>query len=437
MAQRTVAFYDGEYIGIESIFTVINGKQINIADKVEKLRALGRAGKLLCSCGCGAKLTVVAGERCLKEQHFRLQEGENEVECHLITEGKTSIDSKIVLKCWLEDKLKVDDIESRVPINLIEDTKRKYEFTLLSQSRKIAISYYHDKVNLSDEKLDILDSNSKNINLIYIVDIMNGGVLYQYPESLMKIQVRQGYGLYLDIDDVDYFKARLKAVYYIQDVDNLWKEVTFADDNLSCFDITSDGKISYNGKLLEEFMQESTLQFIDTQEQIKFQREQEELRRAEMEKQRLEEENRRREEMARLEQERRLGKERVEKAAKEAHELFLKNLAINLEQQETPVRDASGKRWIKCKYCGKISTEKDFPSFGGKGSVNLGICNDCYDNSFEIKDNVNYESKIKVVFNPNICPECGSKLVERKGYRGLFIGCSGFPQCRYTRNSKK
>ena len=30
MAQRTVALCNGEYIGIESIYTVVNGKQINI-----------------------------------------------------------------------------------------------------------------------------------------------------------------------------------------------------------------------------------------------------------------------------------------------------------------------------------------------------------------------------------------------------------------------
>jgi len=30
------------------------------------------------------------------------------------------------------------------------------------------------------------------------------------------------------------------------------------------------------------------------------------------------------------------------------------------------------------------------------------------------------------------CPRCGGTLVERKGKRGPFIGCSRFPQCRYT-----
>ena len=32
------------------------------------------------------------------------------------------------------------------------------------------------------------------------------------------------------------------------------------------------------------------------------------------------------------------------------------------------------------------------------------------------------------------CPECGNPLVERLGPSGPFIGCSGFPKCKYVRN---
>lgn len=31
-----------------------------------------------------------------------------------------------------------------------------------------------------------------------------------------------------------------------------------------------------------------------------------------------------------------------------------------------------------------------------------------------------------------ICPKCGGKLVERNGKYGKFIGCSNFPNCKYT-----
>lgn len=36
-----------------------------------------------------------------------------------------------------------------------------------------------------------------------------------------------------------------------------------------------------------------------------------------------------------------------------------------------------------------------------------------------------------------ICPFCGNELVKRNGKNGEFIGCIGFPRCRYTRNIKK
>lgn len=32
------------------------------------------------------------------------------------------------------------------------------------------------------------------------------------------------------------------------------------------------------------------------------------------------------------------------------------------------------------------------------------------------------------------CPDCGNQLVIRLGKRGRFIGCSNYPECKYTRN---
>lgn len=38
MALRTLALYKGKFIGIESIYTVSDGMQLNIPEKVESLR---------------------------------------------------------------------------------------------------------------------------------------------------------------------------------------------------------------------------------------------------------------------------------------------------------------------------------------------------------------------------------------------------------------
>ena len=71
MAQRTVALCDGKYIGIETIYTVIDGKQINIREKLDDLRSKSQNNKLFCPCGCGTNLILVAGDKNLREQHFR------------------------------------------------------------------------------------------------------------------------------------------------------------------------------------------------------------------------------------------------------------------------------------------------------------------------------------------------------------------------------
>ncbi|MFX0077432.1 MAG: type I DNA topoisomerase, partial [Candidatus Hermodarchaeota archaeon] len=33
---------------------------------------------------------------------------------------------------------------------------------------------------------------------------------------------------------------------------------------------------------------------------------------------------------------------------------------------------------------------------------------------------------------PTTCPNCGKPLRERAGKYGKFIGCTGYPECKYT-----
>lgn len=206
MVQRTVALYKGEYIGIETIFTVKDGRQINIPDKLKELRTKSQNNELYCPCGCGATLTLVAGDKNLRSQHFRIKNTSLEKSCHYTTEGKTSVNSKIVLKCWLDDNLHIDDLESRVPISVLSDSTRKYEFSFLTRTLGIALNYCQNRSNLSDEKLQILEDNADEIKIIHIVDASNGTSNGQYPEGLMKIQNKQGYCLLLKVEDLNMIK---------------------------------------------------------------------------------------------------------------------------------------------------------------------------------------------------------------------------------------
>lgn len=446
MAQRTVALCKGKIIGIETIYTVVNGRQINIPEKLKELRAKSRNNELFCPCGCGGNLILVAGDKNLREQHFRIRDGSFNQDCNVIIEGKTSVDSKIVLKCWLDDKLKAADIESRVPIHAVDDIDRSYEFSFLSKSRKTALSYCHERVNLSDEKLRILESNSQGIHIIYIVDHKNGGCEGQYPESLMKVQHRQGYCLLLAVDSADYNTAKMQAVFYAQDIDGLWQEVVFAEGLLKDFKINDDGQIIQAGELLSDKRTEAMDNFSLGIEREKARRAEEEKRYAENLKRVLEQEEyirekcRKRQEEAEQErkhqaeeaEKQRLEREQWEAEKRQREEDFKRNMESNFSQQETQVRDASGNRWIKCEFCGKIALEGEFSIYGGKGHINLGTCKECSANNPAASQKAEEKiAKVRIKFAPDICPECGGRLRERSGQYGRFMGCSNYPTCRY------
>lgn len=391
MVQRSVCLCDGKYIGIESIFTVIDGKQINIPDKLSALRTRSRKGELFCPCGCGANLILVAGDRNLRAQHFRLKDSARQHECTAETERPHSIYSKIVLKCWRDEKLNVSDVETRVPICLVGDTARKYEFSFVSRTSKLAVSYSCNRANLSDEKMEILRANSSGIRLIYIVDALNSCGNGQYPEALMKVQERQGYCLLLDVEEMEYSTAKLSAVFYAQDCTGLWREIEFAAGALREFSISEYGRLLYQNAPLAALCEWKKSEFEREVQQEKIRREQqmkELLERPEREqKQRPKRtqtlpvrrpqntKSERQRAMEKLVHEKEEAGRRAQK--KQREEAFRQTLAEQLNQQETQVIDPDGNRWVKCRYCGRVDKTTAFSSYGGRGSVNLGTCKIC------------------------------------------------------------
>lgn len=422
MAQRTVALCNGKFIGIETIYTVINGQQINIPEKLKELREKSRRNELFCPCGCGINLILVAGDKNLREQHFREKKGTGSLECKILMEDKTSVNSKIVLKCWLDDKLNISDVESRVPINTVEETKRKPEFTFLSRERKFAIRYWRTRANIKDDKLDILTGNLSGIQVIYIVDESNGGVDGQYPEALMKLQDRQKYCLLLSVKNAEYEKASLTAVFYDQDFDGRWKEISFVKAPLKDFCINNQNEVVYSGKSIDQIYSEAKSKFASLIEEERQRRieakENARRQREETEKRWLEYEEKRQEEKRQKEEE------------------FRHDMEPLLLQQETPIRDAEGNRWIKCEFCGKIAVDREFNSYGGAGHVNRGTCKECSANNSAVKQRIENIRLEREKYDPNICPECGAVLKEKSGKYGKFMGCSNFPRCRYTRKTR-
>lgn len=336
MAQRTVALCNGKYIGIESIYTVINGQQINIPEKLTDLRSKSKNNELFCPCGCGTNLILVAGDKNLREQHFREKKGTGKYECTMPIEGKISIDSKIVLKCWLEDKLQTTDIESRVPIDFVEDTNRKPEFSFLSMKKKIGLRYWKTRANILADRLDVLSENMVGIKVLYIVDSDNGGTEGQYPEALMKIQNKQSYCLLLEIHGSEYDKARMQAVFYAKDLDGFWTEITFADDLLSTYNISDTQKLLYKETEIEILLQHARTKFNEKQEREK-------EKRAERERIRKEQEIKRQEEFRRQQAERDRAREEALRNA-ELKRQEAERLEKERRQQEEFIRKAREKQ---------------------------------------------------------------------------------------------
>lgn len=252
MIKRTTALCDGEIVGIESIYTVVGDKQVNIPDKVEELRRKSQAGMLTCPCGCGAQLVLVAGEKSLRKQHFREKAGQEHAGvCQEILESETSILSKIILKCWLEDKLPSPAVKTRVPIKAISKLDRRVEITMLDQQNKVAISYTCDKDFLSDEKLDILKDNLDGIPLTIITDIRNSFIKGQYPEMMMKVQKRQGYCIFLEPGHTDwacgpYSSSKLHIVFFRQGENGLWERKLIIKDYLTMFSFSKNGYLMHS-----------------------------------------------------------------------------------------------------------------------------------------------------------------------------------------------
>ncbi|MBR5316725.1 MAG: topoisomerase DNA-binding C4 zinc finger domain-containing protein [Lachnospiraceae bacterium] len=243
----------------------------------------------------------------------------------------------------------------------------------------------------------------------------------------MKLQDRQSFCLLLSVKESEYDKALLKAVFYDKDLDGLWKEVVFAEGNLSDFSIV-DNIIIFAENTLEQLLEEAKIGFSNEQQVEKERRAEQERLRAEHVRKMQEEDEYRRQEILRQHE------EAEKKLQQQKEEDFKRNMESNFSQQETQVRDATGNRWIKCEFCGRIAMENEFCFYGGAGHINLGTCKKCSANNPAVKQKAEEQTaKLRGKYDPNVCPECGGRLRERSGPYGRFMGCSNYPTCRYNR----
>lgn len=442
MAQRTMCMYNGQTIGIESIYTIREGKKINIPGKVEELRKLGRQSQLFCPCGCGANLILVAGDRNLREQHFRIKEGTGKGKCIALEETDISINSKIMLKGWLDLKLPSARIGSRVQLKQISDSERKFEFTFFDYTNRIGVCYWHERANIESDKVNMFEDFSGVNKTFYITDIHNAGSTGQYPEFMIKIQNKQGYVLYLDLKDSmfsanGYEKVTLDARVFVQNCYQTWQEIVVISDKLDAYSVSADGDLIHNNLSVKDVVREAIEKFQDEEDK------------------KLQSEKAKREEILAKTQ----AKDKVsvptkvnppksrEEIQREIEEEYKKRKQFTEDGKEISsldfancdkvIRDRNGDRWVQCKVCGEKSTTNYFVSYGGKDSLNLGVCYNCHKAGKDKVEMPVISDKRNNKARELVCPECGGKLVEKRGRFGTFMGCQNYPECRFTINTPR
>lgn len=91
---RSGCLYNEKYLDIADIYEVIDGKQINIPEKLKEYRKLSDTHRdLKCPCGCGEIVVLVAGS--VRRQHFRLLKRFENTNCKYEEESELSIKSKM------------------------------------------------------------------------------------------------------------------------------------------------------------------------------------------------------------------------------------------------------------------------------------------------------------------------------------------------------
>jgi len=88
-----------------------------------------------------------------------------------------------------------------------------------------------------------------------------------------------------------------------------------------------------------------------------------------------------------------------------------------------------------CPKCGKVKLVKKHGKFGEFFA--------CTDKECKFTANIGEDGKpqervpVVKVYGKEPCPQCGEKMILRKGKFGDFYGCSKYPKCRGMRNSEE
>ncbi|SHF15045.1 Topoisomerase DNA binding C4 zinc finger [Desulforamulus putei DSM 12395] len=103
-------------------------------------------------------------------------------------------------------------------------------------------------------------------------------------------------------------------------------------------------------------------------------------------------------------------------------------IAEFLKEQGFEVLDV-GHAWVK------IKAEKNYKPFHGGTTDEINLLFNIISGKKAVQDQVKIKTEeLRKNNEPMICPQCGKTLKVRNGPYGFFLGCTGYPKCRYTKN---
>lgn len=431
MIRRSACLYEKRVIGIENICTQNNGKIEYIPSARKWLKELSHEKLLFCPCGCGNNLTLVAGK--IRRPHFKIQDTPGAKKCLVVEESAVSVWSRIILKAWFDTKLRSDKIETRVPINRICDSNRKFEYSLYDFENKIGLCYWYDKSNIESIKVDVLERNVDVKRILYISDIHNSHSNYPDLKLMLKVQEKQGYLLYLSLNEEDeYEDAYLVIRAFVETYTGGWKQLTVKSDKLDSFNITYNGELIYQEQFINKFVKDAVEQYkADEIKRIEERKARDEEMRKQLEIRAAQAEMERQKRQQELEEQKE--REKQAKIQKEAEaKVYAEEIdGYDFEQNETPIYDTRGNRLLKCTYCGKKATKKANFCYHDKKNINMGACWKCQDLRKKDVEMIKAKYKIPLIIEEGNCPNCNRKIIVRNTSHGQYKMCENYIDCGY------
>lgn len=116
-----------------------------------------------------------------------------------------------------------------------------------------------------------------------------------------------------------------------------------------------------------------------------------------------------------------------------AHDVLKKELGAFVEKHPHSVRRPSQVTDFTCTICGKHLVHLEGERKDGKGRYDFFACSDrsCNTN-YDNQDGKPSEAKKKPILSKHKCLACFKPLIQRDSAKGVFFGCSGYPECKKT-----